>query len=155
VTPPPESEIGTGESDSSVRNLRDQVAQLESALLAQQRLLEECRERKELFEHAAEERLRVIEHGDQLLRSRAETISALQQETRQLRLQVDRLEQDLAVSVARHREERNRVQRAYGEAGRGMAELAARERALVREILELRTEGLLHSIIRRLRSILS
>jgi chromosome segregation ATPase len=155
VTPPPESEIRTGDSDSCVRHLKDQVAQLESALLAHQALLVECQQRQAFFEHAAEERLRVIEHGDQLLRSRAETISALQEETRQLRLQVDRVVQELAVSVARHREERNRVQRAYSEAGRGMAELAARERALVREILELRSEGLLHSIIRRFRSILS
>jgi hypothetical protein len=123
----PETAPGAGE----------QVTQLEAAL-------EKCRERLAIFEKAAVERLRVIEQGDALLRGQAETIAALQQE-------IDGLQLELQKGAVEHA----RLERAREEAGRGMAELANRERALTLENLELRNEGLLHSIIRRLRNLLS
>ena len=138
----PESAINRGGSEDAERtmgNLRDQVSQLETALLAQQALLAECEQRRAMFEDAANERLQVIQHGDELLRSRAEEIQALHAELRELGAAAD--------------SERIRLQRAWRENGRGMAELANRERALASELLELRNEGLLHSIIRRLRSL--
>lgn len=130
-------ESAPGSVDSELSELREQVAQLEDAL-------ETCRERLAIFENAAVERLQVIEKGDALLRGRAETIAALQQEIGQLRLELQQ-----------GAEEQKRLDRACQEASRGMAELAGRERALTAENLELRNEGLLHSIIRRLRSLLS
>ena len=81
----------------------------------------------------------MIQRGDELLRSRAEENQALHAELRELE--------------AAAGSERIRLQRAWREGGRGMAELANRERALTSELLELRNEGLLHSIIRRLRSL--
>lgn len=113
-------------------------------MLSPEAALEECRERLAIFENAALERLRVIEHGDALLRGQAETIALLQQEISDLRLE---LQKDAA--------ERAKLERACQEAGRGMAELANRERALSLANLELRNEGLLHSIIRRLSNLLS
>jgi len=41
------------------------------------------------------------------------------------------------------------------EASRGSEELALRERTLTRQLLELRSEGLLHSIVRRVRNLFS
>ena len=140
----PESAINSGGSENAERtidNLRDQVRQLETALLGQQTLLAECGQRLAMFEDAANERLRVIQRGDELLRSRAEENQALHAELRELGATADR--------------ERIRLQRAWRENGRGMAELANRERALTSELLELRNEGLLHSVIRRLRSLIS
>jgi chromosome segregation ATPase len=137
---PPESEPGTGDSELSesvIRNLRDQVTQLDA-------VLKKCQERLAMFENAAVERLHVIEKGDALLRGQAETVAAMQQEISQLRLE-----------LKEGAEERAKLERACQEAGRGMVELANRERALTGQILELRNEGLLHSIIRRIRSLLS
>ena len=142
---------GTENAERTIRDLRDQVRQLESALLAQQDLLEQSRQRLAIFEEAASERLLVIQKGDELLQARAEAILALQAETAQLRIQV----QELASTAAGHAEERQRLRRARGETGRGMEELANRERALTHEILELRNERLVHSILRRLNSLFS
>ncbi|MFN0101026.1 MAG: hypothetical protein ACKV2U_02930 [Bryobacteraceae bacterium] len=132
------------ESPAAVQNLREQVSNLELALLRQRSLLEQCRQRQALFENAAAERLVVIERGDRLLKERADEID-------RLRRQIEELTQ----AIAGHAEERNRLEGAYRESSRGMAELASRERTLTREILELRNEGLLHSIVRRLSGIFS
>ena len=142
---------GSENAEWAVHNLRDRVRQLEAALLSKEDLLEQCRQRLAIFEEAASERLRVIQEGDELLKTRAEAILTLQAEAAQLRLQV----QELASTAAGHAEERQRLQRACGEAGRGMEELGNRERALTREILELRNERLVHSILRRLNSLFS
>jgi chromosome segregation ATPase len=155
---PPESAIPVGDSDPSdwtVRNLRDQVSQLEAALLAERALLRQCQESHAIFEHAAKERLLVIERGSDLLQNRADEIAALRQEAAALRLEVSRLTGQLDSSAAAHAQERERLAGACREASRGMEELANRERSLTREILELRNEGLLHSIIRRLSRLFS
>jgi len=145
------SPAGSENTEWAARNLRDQVRQLEAALLAQQDVLQECRQRLAIFEEAAGERLRVILEGDELLKTSAEAILALQSETGKLRRQIHELE----TSAACHAEERQRLQGACSEVGRGMEELANRERALTREILELRNEWLVHSILRRLSSLFS
>jgi transcriptional regulator NrdR family protein len=124
---PPESVPGAGE----------QVTQLETAL-------EKCQERLATFENAAVERLEVIEKGDALLRDQAEKIAALQQQSIELRL-------ELQTGNA----ENTKLERASQETSRGMAELANRERTLTAENLELRNERLLHSISRRLRNLSS
>jgi len=123
----PESVAGAGE----------QATQLEAAL-------EKCQERLAIFENAAVERLEVIEKGDALLRDQAEKIAALQE-------QIIGLQLELQTGIA----ESTKLERACKEASRGMAELANRERALTAENLELRNEGLLHSISRRLRNLSS
>lgn len=135
----------------AARNLQDQVRHLEDALLAQQDALQECRQRLAIFEAAAGERLRVILEGDELLKTSAQAILTLQAEAGELRLQI----QELETSAASHTEERQRLERACREATRGVEELANRERALTREILELRNERLVHSILRRLNSLFS
>ena len=150
----PETASGTGGPENlkwDGRDLRDQVRQLESALLAQQDLLQQCRQRLAIFEEAAGERLRVIQQGAELLKANAAAILAQEAEAGQLRLQV----QVLASSAAGHAEERQRLQRASREASRGMEELASRERTLTRENLELRNERLVHSILRRLSNLFS
>ena len=187
----PETAISPGGAENAelaVRNLRNQVCQLESTLLEREALLQQCRQSQAIFEDAAAERLQVIQQGDELLRARADAILALQREAVQLRLQLNDLytaskvlahplpdghgsvteprgrpqsvttlsiAQELASPATIVAEERQRLQRACREAGRGMEELASRERALTREILELRNEGLLHSLVRRVSSLLS
>jgi hypothetical protein len=125
------------DSDAAIGNLRDQVRHLEATLLL-------VNQRAAMFETAAAERLSVIEHGDQLLQARAQTIFALEEKVTALQQQLDR-----ATPEQKH------LENACREAKRGMEELANRERAQTREILELRNEGLLHSIIRRARSLFS
>lgn len=150
----PETASGTGGPENlkwDGRDLRDQVRRLESALLAQQDLLQQCRQRLAIFEEAAGERLRVIQHGAELLKADAAAILAQEAEAGQLRLQV----RELASTAAGHAEERQRLQRASREASRGMEELASRERTLTRENLELRNERLVHSILRHLSNLFS
>ena len=150
----PETASGTGGPENSEwdgLDLRDQVRRLESALLTQQDLLQQCGQRLAIFEEAAGERLRVIQQGAELLKDNAAAVLALEAEAAQLRLQV----RELASTAAGHAEERQRLQRACREAGRGMEELASRERTLTRENLELRNERLIHSVIRRLSSLFS
>jgi len=139
----------------AAHNLRSQVSQLEALLVSQQSLLADCRKRQALFEEAAGERLRVIQQGDQLLQTRAQAIQMLQGEADQLRLRVKELIIELEASAASAAAERQRLRSVCREAGRGMEELASRESALTRELLELRNEGLIHSMIRRLRNIFS
>lgn len=143
----PETAISPGGSENeegTVGNLRDQIGQLESLLLAQKALLEECRQGRSIFEDAAAERLRVIEHGAELLRAGADEIQALRAELGRH-----------ASSAAGAAEERMRLESSLREACRGVAEMASRERALTGEILELRHEGLLHSIVRRMSRLFS
>lgn len=140
--------------DWSVRNLRDQVRELESALLLQRATLEESRRQLEVFETAAAERLRVIEEADELLRTRAGTIAALEAEMVRLQEAASAATAQIAEMERKHAAEVVRLERARREDRRGMDELAARERTLTAEILELRHEGLVHSIIRRLRDLL-
>lgn len=153
---PPESEKHAGVPETSAwafRNLTAQVRQLEMVLLAQSSELQQCRERAEVFETAAAERLTVIERGDQLLHSQRETIAELQRQLNELRTEMDAARNELFRFQAQQSEEQRRLETAKLEALRGTEELAYRERVLTRENLELRNEGLLHSIIRRIRSI--
>ena len=66
----------------------------------------------------------------------------------QVRANIDRV-LPLAAAAA----EKQRLELACLDAKRGMEELAARERAQIRQILELRNEGLLPSILRRVREL--
>jgi len=148
---PPEPVVGAGDrepSESLIRQLREQVSQLELAVLERQESLETCQERLAIFESAACERLRVIEQGAALLYERDSSIKSLELAIARLRHEFEALASDRTV-------EREQSERANREALRGMAELALRESALTREIVELRNEGLLHSIIRRIGCLLS
>jgi hypothetical protein len=119
--------------------------------------LAQSRQLQASFEAVATERLRVIEEGGQLLRTRAETILALEKKIQILQadLAESRQQHDDALGLATSRAaaEQKRLELACREAKRGMEELAARERAQTRELLELRNEGLLHSIIRRIQAL--
>lgn len=140
-------------SETAVRNLREQVVQLELTVLAQQAELQGCAQRAAMFEHAAAERLRVIEQGDQLLQAQRGVIAEWEQTGAELQRRADALAREGQAAITAQVEEREANERVRREAGRAMEELAGRERALMREILELRDEGLLHSIIRRISNI--
>lgn len=142
----PDSSIGPAGSDLSeiaIRNLREQVQTLEANVLTLHARLEEARERRTFFEAAAAERLQVIQRGDSLLRARSETIQDLEQKLTEISGVAESLRSQLAAASDRKEESRS------------LAELAARERNLTRELLELKKEGLLHSIVRRVRKLLS
>lgn len=117
--------------------------------------MQECAQRLAMFENAAGERLRVIEHGDTLLKQQQGTIDQLRAEADAALGRAGALEKELAEAVRRQAEERERLEAARLETGRGVMELAVRERQLTAEILELRNEGLIHSIIRRISGIFS
>ena len=136
-------------------HLRQQVRELELALTAAHSALQECRQQKEMFETAASERLEVILRGEKLLKARMEAIAGLQEESAQLRQQADELAAQLTAATAQRSDLERRALRQANESARGMAELAERERKLTIENLELRNEGLLHSIIRRISRIFS
>jgi hypothetical protein len=119
--------------------------------------LEQAQQAHAAFEAVSIERLRVIEDGGRLLQDRAAEIARLKERIQELQSSVDETRQQSAdtveAAVRRAAEEEERLTLACREAKRGMEELAARERAQTREILELRNEGLLHSIIRRVRAL--
>ncbi len=140
-------------SEQAVRNLTEQVQQLELLLLTQRGQLQDCAQKLAMFETAACERLRVIEHGDALLRQQKDTIERVRREASGWQERAEALEAQLGTDGEQYAAERRRLEQARLEAGRGMRELAERERRLTAEILELRNEGLLHSMIRRIRRI--
>ncbi|MBL8240900.1 MAG: hypothetical protein JNM66_26000 [Bryobacterales bacterium] len=142
-------------SEQAIRNLTAQVQQLELLLLSHRTRMQECAQRLAMFENAAGERLRVIEHGDTLLKQQQGTIDQLRAEADAALGRAGALEKELAEAVRRQAEERERLEAARLETGRGVMELAVRERQLTAEILELRNEGLIHSIIRRISGIFS
>lgn len=127
----------------ALRNLREQVTALEATALILQARLSESRERAAMLAASAEERLQVIQKGDTLLREKQEAIRLLEQKLAGTEESVERLRRQLAQPEDRHEE------------NRALKELAARELKLTQELLVLKKEGLLHSIVRRVRSLLT
>jgi chromosome segregation ATPase len=142
-------------AERTSESLRQQVRELEQGLLAARAALLECAQQREMFETAAGERLAAILHGEALRKAQLETVAGLQEESAGLLQRVAELEARLAEVAAERAHWERRALQQERELARGMAELAERERNLTRENLELRNEGLLHSIIRRISSLLS
>jgi chromosome segregation ATPase len=128
------------------QTLRQQVRELETGLVAAHTALRECREQKEMFETAAGERLAAILHGETLLTARMEAITALRAELERVQREFGECQERLAAALAENAAVEARARHAARESARGMAELAERERRLTQENLELRNQGLLHSI---------
>lgn len=151
----PESAGNPGGAETAVRNLREQVRTLELLLLRQRAALEAAERDRQIFAAAAEERLRVIERGDQLLQARDRAAETSRREIAAQAGQLAALQSELAASVELHEQEKLRLEMAKREWARGMEELANRERTLTEENLVLRNQGLINSIIARLRRIFS
>jgi hypothetical protein len=133
------------------------IAHTENQLDAVRQELAQSRQSQASFEAVATERLRVIEEGGQLLQARAEVILALEKTIQSLQSDLaesrQQHEEALSQAISRAAAEQKRLELSCREAKRGMEELAARERAQTQELLELRNEGLLHSIIRRVQAL--
>ena len=132
----------------ALHRAQDQLSVLETAAAGQAEQLIESQQR---FHLAAAEQAELLSQSQDLLRQRDAAIRELSRQLADQQAQRESLEQQLPPLHARIQQ----LEVDVAERRRGSLELAARERTLTAELLELRNEGLLHSIIRRARTLFS
>ncbi len=139
----------------ALQNLKEQVRHWESLLLHQRSHLADCIRQRDVFERAAQDRLAVIDEGQRLIRERDHRITQLTGQISSLREQLAAAGEEVSRLSEQYRLERVELKRACLEAGRGMTELAQREKALTAQVLELQREGLIDSVIRRISALIT